>query len=82
MSVISQRELRNQNAEVMRGVEEGRTYTVTRRGVPVARIVPLTELSDLRCDRPARRRPTYSDQRRVRTEVTSAEILEDLRGDR
>ena len=41
MQVISQRELRNDNAAVMRGVEAGETYTVTRRGVPVALITPF-----------------------------------------
>lgn len=82
MKVISQRELRNENAEVMRGVEQGETYTVTRRGVPVARLVPLTVESDLRCDRPAKKRPTYASLARVRTKVPTGEILSDLRGDR
>ncbi|GEL24533.1 hypothetical protein PSU4_34870 [Pseudonocardia sulfidoxydans NBRC 16205] len=37
---ISQRELRNDNAEIMRRVEAGETFTVTRNGRPVADIVP------------------------------------------
>ena len=37
---ISQRELRNDNAEVMRRLESGETFTVTRRGIPVADLVP------------------------------------------
>ncbi len=82
MRTISQRELRNDNAEVMRGVEAGQTYTVTRRGVPVARLVPITDEPDLRCDRPARTRPTYSAMPRVRLSASSAEILDDLRGER
>ena len=53
MKTISQRELRNDNAQIMRGVEQGETYTVTRRGVPVARLSPIIEHSDLRCVRPA-----------------------------
>ena len=52
-TTISQRELRNDNAEIMRGVEEGETYVVTRRGVPIARIVPYSEETDLRIVRPA-----------------------------
>lgn len=82
MKTISQRELRNDNAEVMRGVESGETYTVTRRGVPVARLVPITDASDLRCDRPARKRATYSGASRVRLTTPSAEILDELRGER
>jgi len=79
---ISQRELRNDNAEVIRGAEHGESYLVTRRGVPVARLVPLNEGTDLRCDRPAKRRPTYSTQTRVRISTPTSELLDDLRGDR
>lgn len=45
---ISERELRNDSAEIVRSVEAGESYPVTLRGVPVARIVPLTGEADLR----------------------------------
>lgn len=38
--VIGQRELRNDNAEIIRRVEQGEQFTVTRHGVPVADLVP------------------------------------------
>ncbi|WP_436495977.1 type II toxin-antitoxin system Phd/YefM family antitoxin [Actinokineospora sp. HUAS TT18] len=38
--VIGQRELRNDNAEIMRRVEAGERFTVTRNGKPIADIVP------------------------------------------
>lgn len=79
---ISQRELRNDNAEVMRGVEQGESYTVTRRGVPVARVTPIPADTDLRCIRPALRRPRFTDLERVRLATTSESLLDDLRGDR
>lgn len=82
MEVISQRELRNDNAEVMRGVEEGKSYTVTRRGVPVARLVPLSEDDGLRCVRPARTRPAFGSLPRVDSSVPTEAILADLRGGR
>ncbi|GMA20027.1 type II toxin-antitoxin system prevent-host-death family antitoxin [Arsenicicoccus piscis] len=82
MRTISQRELRNDNADVMRGVEAGETFVVTRRGVPVARLGPIGAATDLRCDRPARRRPTYSTQARVVLDVPTAALLDDLRGER
>lgn len=82
MGTISQRELRNDNASVMRAVEDGETFTVTRRGVPVARLIPLTEDSDLVCDRPAKRRPTYASLRRAQATTATGELLRDLRGDR
>ncbi len=82
MRTISQRELRNDNAAVVRGIENGESYTITRRGVPVARLVPVTEQTDLRCDRPAKKRPTYASRQRVKTAAPTADLLDDLRGDR
>jgi len=37
---ISQRELRNESGAIMRRVEQGECFTVTRNGVPVADLVP------------------------------------------
>lgn len=37
---ISQRDLRNDSAEVLRRVEAGESLVVTRRGIPVADLVP------------------------------------------
>ncbi len=39
--VITQRELRNQSAAVLREVEAGRTVIVSRNGTPVAELRPL-----------------------------------------
>jgi prevent-host-death family protein len=39
-TVIAQRELRNNNAEVLNRVEAGETFVVTRNGVAVADVVP------------------------------------------
>jgi antitoxin (DNA-binding transcriptional repressor) of toxin-antitoxin stability system len=38
---ISQRELRNDSGRIMRGLDEGRTYVVTRRSEPVGELRPL-----------------------------------------
>ena len=43
-TIISQRELRNDNAEIMRRVEQGERFTVTRHGKPIASVGPLEEL--------------------------------------
>jgi prevent-host-death family protein len=40
MRIISQRELRNDSARVLREVEAGETLIVSRRGVPVAELRP------------------------------------------
>jgi prevent-host-death family protein len=39
--VITQRELRNQSAAVLREVEAGRTIIVTRNGTPVGELRPI-----------------------------------------
>ena len=39
-TTISQRELRNDSGAIMRRVEQGECFTVTRNGVPVADLVP------------------------------------------
>jgi prevent-host-death family protein len=50
--MITQRELRNNSAAVMDAVEAGETYVVTRNGVEVAELRPITR---------ARRRLTAED---------------------
>ena len=37
---ITQRELRNDSGEIMRKVDQGETFIVTRNGVPVAELAP------------------------------------------
>jgi prevent-host-death family protein len=39
--IITQRQLRNQSAAVLREVEAGRTIVVTRNGTPVAELRPI-----------------------------------------
>ena len=39
--VIAQRDLRNQNAQIIAAVEAGASFVVTRNGAPVAELRPL-----------------------------------------
>jgi prevent-host-death family protein len=39
--IVTQRELRNQSAAVLREVEAGRTIIVSRNGTPVAELRPI-----------------------------------------
>lgn len=41
MREISQRELRNESGEIMRRLDDGETFVVTRNGVPVGELTPL-----------------------------------------
>lgn len=38
---ISQRELRNASGDVMRALDRGESFTVTRNGVPVGELTPV-----------------------------------------
>ncbi|MGI8407280.1 MAG: type II toxin-antitoxin system Phd/YefM family antitoxin [Actinomycetota bacterium] len=38
---ITQRQLRNASGEIMRKLDEGETFIVTRNGVPVGELTPL-----------------------------------------
>lgn len=38
---ITQRELRNESGEIMRRLDQGETFIVTRNGIPVGELTPL-----------------------------------------
>jgi len=38
---ITQRELRNESGEIMRRLDQGETFIVTRNGTPVGELTPL-----------------------------------------
>lgn len=38
---ITQRELRNDSGSIMRAVERGESFTITRNGTPVGLLIPL-----------------------------------------
>ena len=40
---ITQRELRNESGEIMRALDRGEAFVVTRNGVPVGELTPLRE---------------------------------------
>jgi antitoxin (DNA-binding transcriptional repressor) of toxin-antitoxin stability system len=47
---ISQRELRNESGDIMRRLDEGETFVVTRNGVPVGELAPLRRHRFVRAD--------------------------------
>lgn len=57
---IAQRQLRNDNAEIMRRVENGESFVITRNGKPVADLVPHAR-------RPGRRKTLREFQDDMRT---------------
>jgi antitoxin (DNA-binding transcriptional repressor) of toxin-antitoxin stability system len=47
---ITQRELRNESGAVMRGLDDGETYIVTRNGTPVGELAPIRRRRFVRAD--------------------------------
>lgn len=80
---MSHRDLRNNSGAVLHAVEAGESYTVTNRGKPIARLVPITETTpDLPLHRPATTQGGFRSLTRHTIATPSAQTLEDLRGDR
>lgn len=67
MRVIPQRELRNDNAEIMKAVEAGESFVVTRNGQPVAEL------------RPYERRRAFVSRAELRRLVAGAEHIDRVR---
>lgn len=80
MRSISQRELRNDSADVLRQVEAGESLVITRRGTPVAKLVPLADAAAP--VRSARRPVQFAMDELVVSSVNSAELLAELRTER
>jgi antitoxin (DNA-binding transcriptional repressor) of toxin-antitoxin stability system len=40
---ITQRELRNESGRIMRALDKGKAFVVTRNGVPVGELIPLRQ---------------------------------------
>lgn len=69
--VISQRELRNDSGEIMRAVEAGESFVVTRNGVPTAQLQPLRRRTVVSRDQahPSAARLPRMDRERFRRDV-------------
>lgn len=68
---ITQRQLRNDSAKVLRAVQEGQSMTITRNGTPVAELRPLAArrfVSRVVLEEAAKTAPRI-DARRFRNDV-------------
>jgi prevent-host-death family protein len=63
---ISQRELRNESGAIMRDVERGESFTITRNGTPIGRLIPL-------------RRRTFVPRHEVLAAFVTAPVLDPQR---
>ena len=64
---IGQRQLRNDNAEIMRRVEGGESFVVTRNGKPVAQLGPLSR-------EPVRRRITLGELKELWADLPPVDV--------
>ena len=82
MKTISQREFRNNSAAVMDAVEAGETYLVTRNGVEIAELRPLSRRRRLTAEElvAKHRRLPRADHAQMRREA-DAVFGEDRIGD-
>jgi prevent-host-death family protein len=48
--VITQRELRNESGDIMRRLDQGESFLVTRNGVPVGELTPVRRARFVRAD--------------------------------
>ncbi|TDB73851.1 type II toxin-antitoxin system Phd/YefM family antitoxin [Micromonospora sp. KC723] len=63
---ITQRELRNDSGAIMRGVERGESFTITRNGTPIGRLIPI-------------RRRTFVPRAEVMAAFATAPVLDGSR---
>jgi prevent-host-death family protein len=83
METVSHREFRNRSGEVLRAVEAGESFTITNDGVPVARLVPVSDSTpELRRVRSRRRQGGFSELLRVELEEPVQASLDALRDER
>lgn len=84
MRTISQRELRNDNAEIMRAVEAGESFVVTRNGTTIAVVRPISD-AEVMAGLPLARAGEPADYRswpRVKAATDTANVLAELRDER
>ncbi len=78
---LAHRDLRNRSAEVLRRVQAGETFQVTNHGDVVAVLSPANRAPGPRV-RAATVRGGFAALPRVRVDVPTAVVLDELRGDR
>ena len=81
-TTISQRELRNNSADIMRRLRAGESFTLTSSGAVVGSLVPASRPTGLPISRPATRSGFDGFPLYEAGDTPSSEILDELRGER
>lgn len=80
MRAISQREMRNDSGEILRQTEAGEVFVVTRRGMPVAQLIPYA--GGRQAIKPAWQDASFDVSELVASSIPTSTVLEDMRGER
>ena len=81
-TTISQRELRNNSAVIMRRLRDGESFTLTSNGVVVGSLTPTAQPTSLLITRPATTRGLDGFPLRAPRDTSLSAILDELREDR
>lgn len=81
-TAISQRELRNNSADIMRRLQTGESFTVTTNGRIVGSLTPASQPMSLPITRPATRTGFDGFPLHPASETPISEVLDDIREDR
>jgi antitoxin (DNA-binding transcriptional repressor) of toxin-antitoxin stability system len=81
-SAISQRELCNNSADIMRRLQAGESFTLIRNGVPIGSLTPASQATRLPITRPATRTNFDGFPLHPARDKSTTTILDELRADR
>ena len=80
--MISQREIRNNSADIMRRLRTGESFTVTTNGRVIGTLTPASQPMSLPITRPATQHSFEGFPLHAVSETSVSTILDDIRGDR
>lgn len=84
MPQITHRELRNRSGQILREVNEGKSFEITNNGVPVARLMPIEgNVIDQLIEAGKATQPVQGPWPKIKRaqELTTQEVLKDIRRD-
>ena len=76
---VTDEALRTQTPDMLKRAQSGETLTITTRGVPVAQLGPVSINVEDFLVQPASKIIRFSDIKRVKSSVPTADVIEDLR---
>ena len=79
---IAHRELRNNSSAILREVKAGESFTITNHGEPIAVLHPVGAEASVTPLKHSTARGRFSEIEGMHSDVSSADILNELRAER